>query len=1143
MPPLELSKFKATAPGAGAPPLDLSNFKIAPPSNIPGANLPMSPFGQKVRETATAFGEEGAERIQKTAEEFGTAVKEGDIVKAGALAGVAPIRAVGTAARVAFSPLIVAIGDAIEGISNMPSVQRIAMGEKVGKFLNVTNDIGAKVGDIAKTSPELAGDVQDFVDTITLAIGPKAIKPVAGAVERVGAKIKEAVPKFAISTAEKEADELLGASVRNVTPDVAETFKKYGIEAPVSAVTPSRAIQGVEAMAQSAWLGGTKITAIVEEAQRGLSTIAESLRKYADPQVLIKPGVTLENVGTELKDALTKAKKSFDEAKTKLYEEATSRIGNQQAILEETRKALDDIIQRKMASSDPSSRNMARYYQQLRNNLSTASKRTFVNVKQTRSDIGSKLGNRTDPIATGDTANLKRIYATLSKDLDDTVRASGVEAANALKIADEFYKAGINKINSMVGRTIRNARSPERIFGSLIKAGDVTMVRELKGLVGTEAFQTVGDAFMNTVIQSVIIPLTGKMNPTKLATLLGKYGDDTIRELVGERGLQQLRDLLRSSVADDIIERATLDGHVQPGRLAQAIEAYNTKVLEKVFSPEELQKLMDLKQMAQAMGRGTKMVAGSPTAEKLQLGINVALGVGPGIGVLLSKLGIEYGVTKLFTTSWGKRLLTRGRLGKGGKTGAGGAKGVEEAQPVVPAVKSSPMAEKVAKQGGQGGAGYRYHETSPSALESIRKNGLMPSVSESGGKGVFFSIEPHIKDVQKGESILLRAKKTELEKLSGYSDEAGGDIPYSEYEGTGEGAVNTKIDPKLLEYSTDGKKWIPVIKQEGVYRYTAYRGIAEGKGDQSIGNKFLSTDKGKAEFYAEFKSKKTGAKGNVVSESVEFKNPLRLPGDDPLFEQASKVVPEIKEMSKKFYNDLSDEATDKLIVSIESKVAEVAKKKGYDGVVWGKGETIIDLRKAKPEGIYRYSEKPTAPVTRESTAKTSQTTDKFGTPKTDAGGLADPTEGGVYYHGVSTVNKKSLLENGFDPSKNKKGFAEQSEAFYVTDYNGSSYYGKDVVGVRVKKGEKIKTLSSSSQEWADTAGKSKSSKETAVALRGFRERGYDAVNYGNEIEILNPKKFDIIDATLDKEQLTVMSEKKIKEYMKKNSGRTVPKGQ
>ena len=830
----------ATKPGG----FDFASFgEVTAPvkkSNIPGADLPMSPFGQRTREIATAAGEAGVAKIQKTAQEFAAA----PAIEKPLVALKAPMQAVGAGARVLFAPLSAAIESAIENLSDLPIAQRIAMSDKVGRFLDVTNDFGGKVGDIAKTNPELAGDVQDFVDTITLAIGPKGAKiaaqPVIGAAEKVSTKIKSVIPTRAVSVVEKEADDILGASVRSTAPDVAETFKKYGIEAPVSAVTTNRAVQGAEAMAQSSWFGGGAVTKIVEEAQAGMSKVAESLRKYADPQTLIKPGVTLENVGTELKGALTTATKTFNEAKTKLYDEAGSRIGAQQAILEETRKALDDIIQRKLASSDPTARNTARYYQSLRNNLSTADKRTFVNVKQTRTDIGSKLKNFTDPITTGDSATLKRIYAAISKDLDATVSASGVEASNALKAANEFYKAGINKINSIMGRTIKNARSPERIFGSLIKAGDATAIRELKELVGAEAFQSVGDAFMNTVIQSAIVPLTGKMNPGKLAAMLTKYGDDTIRELVGERGLQQIKDLLRGSIADDIIERATLDGRVQPGRLAQAIEAYDDKILQRVFSPEELQKLKDLKDMAQAMGRGTKIVAGSPTAEKLQLGINLVLGV-TNLPIALAKVGIEYGITKLFTTPWGKKLLTGGKLGKGVKTGTGVAETAIKAPEVVPVAKSSPEAGKGTKQGDQAAFASAvdvpvemstpktmdnlYHATTPDRLESIVKNGITSGNKTSiAGEGVSGVKNISLAGSEKQAAYYVEKNRVILRTKSEFDPT----LEHDTLGGAGNFITKENVPPNMLEIKTkDGWQSLTDFydkatgkKQEGIYRYS-----------------------------------------------------------------------------------------------------------------------------------------------------------------------------------------------------------------------------------------------------------------------------------------------------------------------------------
>jgi len=153
--------------------------------------------------------------------------------------------------------------------------------------------------------------------------------------------------------------------------------------------------------------------------------------------------------------------------------------------------------------------------------------------------------------------------------------------------------------------------------------------------------------------------------------------------------------------------------------------------------------------------------------------------------------------------------------------------------------------------------------------------------------------------------------------------------------------------------------------------------------------------------------------------------------------------------------------------------------------------------------------------------KTAPLTDENGTPivKTkDGQELADPADnGGVYYHGTTAENKASILKNGINTALNTKGRAEMPEAFYAGDKTEGGMYGsKNLVGIRVKAGETIKTLASNSQEWYDTAGKIKNSAELVAALSELKKRGYDAVNHGDEIEILNPAKFEVFDPNATK---------------------------
>lgn len=112
------------------------------------------------------------------------------------------------------------------------------------------------------------------------------------------------------------------------------------------------------------------------------------------------------------------------------------------------------------------------------------------------------------------------------------------------------------------------------------------------------------------------------------------------------------------------------------------------------------------------------------------------------------------------------------------------------------------------------------------------------------------------------------------------------------------------------------------------------------------------------------------------------------------------------------------------------------------------------------------------------------------------------------YHGTTQENAESILKNGIDTKLNKKGFAEAPDAFYVAPtIQEASMYGDSIL--KVEPTQKIKTLSVSSEEWANTIGKSKNAQESKLARDEIRKRGYDAVHYGDEIEILNPEKFKV----------------------------------
>lgn len=121
------------------------------------------------------------------------------------------------------------------------------------------------------------------------------------------------------------------------------------------------------------------------------------------------------------------------------------------------------------------------------------------------------------------------------------------------------------------------------------------------------------------------------------------------------------------------------------------------------------------------------------------------------------------------------------------------------------------------------------------------------------------------------------------------------------------------------------------------------------------------------------------------------------------------------------------------------------------------------------------------------------------------------------YHGTSVDNADSILKNGWDVSKNKKGFAEAPEAMYLSADAGKAgdhsagTYGETLLEVSPKKGQKLNVASE--EAWYQTLGKSKGGKETAEITAKLQKSGYDAIiDPSGEIIVLNPSKFTFKEA-------------------------------
>ena len=111
----------------------------------------------------------------------------------------------------------------------------------------------------------------------------------------------------------------------------------------------------------------------------------------------------------------------------------------------------------------------------------------------------------------------------------------------------------------------------------------------------------------------------------------------------------------------------------------------------------------------------------------------------------------------------------------------------------------------------------------------------------------------------------------------------------------------------------------------------------------------------------------------------------------------------------------------------------------------------------------------------------------------------------VFWHGTSLKDAESIVKNGFNPAlSTSRAVHEAPDAMYMSQYlNEASMYGDVGVPFTLKKGAKV--LDSGSELWAKIYGVSKNAAESYSARQKLLKLGYDAVDYGDELEVLNPK--------------------------------------
>lgn len=441
---------------------------------------------------------------------------------------------------------------------------------------------------------------------------------------RLGDAVKEGVVTGVTDLALGKAVKLAGAAGKKLLSPLAGRFNdeiavlasKKGIDLPLSSISDSNVVKQAEALSQKGIFGG-KLEAVVDTANKKLSDLADTFAsKFGGSQDMTIAGKSVMEGADTFRDSWRAAKNEAYNIASKLL-----RSGDSGAFMpntSETVAVIDEILSSKQAAAgiigDSATSDVTTgILQTIRKNLTSGETKSLEAFTSALDELNkmTKFGNSL--ISTGDQAILKKVIATMDQDVTNGLRSIAPKAASALDRADSIYKKGIELLDSSFGNKIAKlSDNPTKIVDQLITPKSVDDIPKIFELIGS-----------------------GKDGARRIADVKSSFA----------------RKLLDKSAGQDGILGRSLDNQ---------ISNYGESTVRAVLGDDGMQALREIQKLASAINEGQRVAAGSQTAflGKTQAFLT-ALFTG-NIPIAASIAGGDKVLSGLFQTQWFRNWLTKG---------------------------------------------------------------------------------------------------------------------------------------------------------------------------------------------------------------------------------------------------------------------------------------------------------------------------------------------------------------------------------------------------------------------------------------------------------------------------------------------------
>lgn len=367
-----------------------------------------------------------------------------------------------------------------------------------------------------------AGDVIDVARPIAQAVGGTigAVKggalgsvpgAVAGAglgtaagseaIELVGSKLfgTEILRTPSELATERAVDVALGAGGQLITPPLIKGFKylftggqkgaeatlkrltdfaEAGVSPSLGQATMNRGVQTVELFMGNVPGSGKVIANFAQKAQDDLGTqatkIASSLINKPTPASTIQAGRQISlGIGEQGLSGQNSFVGRFKSRAGQLFGEVDNYVQPETKIslettLNELKKQVAPIPSAEKTSSIFRNKFLNEVFENLQQDIAINGELPYNAVKQVRSKIGNKL-SEISLVPDIDKAQLKLVYGALSKDLENSLAQQGTKALNTYKRANNYYRAGLDRIENYL-EPITRVADPDRLTSLLLNS-------------------------------------------------------------------------------------------------------------------------------------------------------------------------------------------------------------------------------------------------------------------------------------------------------------------------------------------------------------------------------------------------------------------------------------------------------------------------------------------------------------------------------------------------------------------------------------------------------------------------------------------------------------------------------------------------